>query len=67
MIGMHQTQERGDDIGNSISAGGMQIEAHARVGGREKEREGWMKEGGREGGGILGGMWPASDHVCCLD
>lgn len=26
-----------------------------------------MKEGGREGEGILGGMWPASDHVCWLD
>lgn len=40
-------QERGDDIGNSISAEGMQIEAHAREGEREKERG--MDEGGREG------------------
>lgn len=58
MIGMQP--EREEDSGNSISAGGMQSEAQAGEGGRE------MDGGGREGG-ILGGMWPASDHVCWPD
>lgn len=62
MIGMQP--EREEDSGNSISAGGMQSEAQAGEGGREGGRE--MDGGGREGG-ILGGMWPASDHVCWPD
>lgn len=39
-----------------------------RVGERERNKEGerWRKKEAREGG-ILGGMWPASDHVCWLD
>lgn len=44
----------------------MQSEAQDGEGGREKE----MKSGGKmeeEGVGVLGGMWPACDHVRWTD
>lgn len=38
MIGMQQEGEREEDSGNSISEGGMQSEAQAGEGGRERKK-----------------------------
>lgn len=58
-----QPEVKGEGVGRVLVR--EECRGRPKLGRERKKRvgEGWMSGGG----GILGGMWPASDHVCWVD